>query len=168
MRLLFLVWKFLPAHVRWLFILLVHPRHLVGVMGVTFTDAGEVLLVRHSYRRRYPWGLPGGWLERVESPRAAIAREIAEETGFTIAVEDLLAAEKQDDVAALAIAFRCRLTGGTFRPSEEITEYRLVPPGGDFPPLRPFDRWLLDLALAPGAAQGRRAPAAASAETSSP
>ena len=48
----------------WLFA----PRHQVGAVGVVFNNAGQVLLVEHVFRPDYNWGLPGGWVERGESP----------------------------------------------------------------------------------------------------
>lgn len=57
----------------------VQPRYTVGVAAVIFNDAGRVLLVEHTYHPRYPWGLPGGWIDRDEEPAAAILRELSEE-----------------------------------------------------------------------------------------
>jgi 8-oxo-dGTP pyrophosphatase MutT (NUDIX family) len=43
---------------------------------------GEVLLVRHTYGRRWQWDLPGGGLRRGEEPARAAEREIEEELGL--------------------------------------------------------------------------------------
>lgn len=51
----------------------------LGVLAIVINDSGEVLLVRHSYRRG--WFLPGGGVGRGESIGEAIERELREEVG---------------------------------------------------------------------------------------
>lgn len=51
--------------------------------GVLFHSGdGRILLVQPSYKRH--WDLPGGVVERGESPKAAAAREVKEELGVTV------------------------------------------------------------------------------------
>lgn len=54
----------------------------------------EILLCRLSARAHLPgsWTLPGGGIDHGEAPEDTVAREIAEETGLTAEVGDLLAA----------------------------------------------------------------------------
>jgi ADP-ribose pyrophosphatase YjhB (NUDIX family) len=59
------------------------PRHRVGVAVVAVDGDGRILLLRHVFHPDAPWGLPGGWLERNESPGEAAMRELREETGLT-------------------------------------------------------------------------------------
>ena len=57
--------------------------------GVLFRDAaGRVLLVKPSYKDG--WEIPGGYVEKDESPRAAALREVQEELGVDLDVTDLL------------------------------------------------------------------------------
>ncbi len=63
----------------------VRPRSH-GVKCV-LTDAGRVLLVRHTYGPR-AWELPGGAVKRREPPEDAVRREIEEELG--LALEDVV------------------------------------------------------------------------------
>ena len=48
--------------------------------GALFVQAGEVLLVRKTYG--YRWDIPGGYVDRSESPAAACERELREELGI--------------------------------------------------------------------------------------
>jgi len=52
-----------------------------------------VLLIRHLYRQR--WGVPGGLLQRHESPADAARREVREEVGLDVRVTRLLAVQHQ-------------------------------------------------------------------------
>jgi 8-oxo-dGTP pyrophosphatase MutT (NUDIX family) len=53
---------------------------LEGVSIILRNDAGEVLLVRHSYAGRR-WTLPGGGVHRGEPPEQTARREMREELG---------------------------------------------------------------------------------------
>ncbi|MFL1380363.1 NUDIX domain-containing protein [Nocardiopsis protaetiae] len=65
-----------------------------GAAGaLILSPAGEVLLVERTYRPARPWGLPGGIVERDESPLAACRRELAEELGVRAAVRRLVAVD---------------------------------------------------------------------------
>ena len=81
------------APARWLVRCAAHvlaPRHPVGAVGVIFDARGRVLLVEHAFRTDFPWGLPGGWVERGEEPRETIRRELREELGLDVAVGELV------------------------------------------------------------------------------
>lgn len=52
----------------------------ISVKAIIRNSAGDVLLGRE---RDGSWELPGGGLEHGEDPKAALRREITEETGFT-------------------------------------------------------------------------------------
>jgi len=86
------------------------------------TDAeGRVLVVRMTYLGP-GWMLPGGRVERGETPQAAAERETREETGLEVAVDRLLLVEahRPKDVS---FVFGGRLVGGTLDPQlGEISE----------------------------------------------
>ena len=54
----------------------------LGVRAHVLNPEGKVLLVRHTYTAG--WYLPGGGVNRGETPREAIARELREETGIRV------------------------------------------------------------------------------------
>lgn len=60
----------------------------IDVRGAIFRDE-RILLVRE--RSEQLWTLPGGWADPNESASEATAREVREETGFTVRVQRLLA-----------------------------------------------------------------------------
>jgi ADP-ribose pyrophosphatase YjhB (NUDIX family) len=56
----------------------------VSVAGMFLDTSGKVLLFRHVFRHRYPWGLPGGFIGAGESPEAGLVRELREEAGLDV------------------------------------------------------------------------------------
>jgi ADP-ribose pyrophosphatase YjhB (NUDIX family) len=64
-----------------------HARFNVTVAGVFFTPDGRVLILKHVFRHRHPWGLPAGFLDAGEVPEVAMAREVKEEIGLEVKVD---------------------------------------------------------------------------------
>lgn len=125
------VWKHLPfgGPTKLLLAWLANLRYAVGVAAVVRNDAGEVLLLRHTYRRAgYEWGLPGGWAKGRERMERALAREILEETGFTIAIEQLVAVHSGYALPRMTVIFLAHIESGVFRSSDEVSEYRFSAP----------------------------------------
>lgn len=57
----------------------------IGVKALIIDAAGRVLLVEHTYVEG--WHLPGGGVAMGENPKAAVIREIKEETGLVVVGE---------------------------------------------------------------------------------
>jgi 8-oxo-dGTP pyrophosphatase MutT (NUDIX family) len=74
------VYRRTPAWLRRALIRLVSPTYAVGALVIVRRPNGQVLLVRQSYRP--DWFLPGGLVQRGETPLAAAARELREEVGL--------------------------------------------------------------------------------------
>jgi ADP-ribose pyrophosphatase YjhB (NUDIX family) len=55
-----------------------------GAKVMVFNERGELLLVRNSYGATHLFVLPGGGIGRRESPAAAAAREVKEETALEV------------------------------------------------------------------------------------
>lgn len=99
------------------------PLHSVSVAGVVVDDQGRVLAIRRRDNGR--WEPPGGVLELDESIEEGLVREIAEETGLTVAPEALTGAYKNLRQGIIALVFRCRVVGGDLAPQpEEVAELR--------------------------------------------
>lgn len=96
---------------------------LVGVTGVIFKDKKEILVCKHTYRQR-AWSLPGGYMNAREHPREGLEREIKEETGFIVSVDEEYKVRTDRETARLDITCIGTYMGGTFRPSKEVSEAR--------------------------------------------
>jgi ADP-ribose pyrophosphatase YjhB (NUDIX family) len=97
----------------------------VGVRGMVIDESGKILLIRPSYPSVL-WLLPGGGLERGETAREALARELEEEAAVRVkGVPQLFGFYSQEkefrgDHVILYVVREFEL--GTFAPSLEIRE----------------------------------------------
>lgn len=98
------------------------PKHSVSVAGVVVDDAGRVLVVRR--RDNGAWQAPGGVLELDETPEDGVAREVVEETGLAVVVEELTGVYKNLARGVVALVFRCRPVGNEIHPTDEASEVR--------------------------------------------
>jgi 8-oxo-dGTP pyrophosphatase MutT (NUDIX family) len=136
---------------------LIVSRHYVGAVGVIFNDAGQVLLLEHVFRLYYPWGLPGGWVERGENPVETVRREVAEELGLPVEVKQLLLCQLQGSglfdttPAGLGLVYYCRFYGDSAwvhstPHGREILTVEWVDPAAIPYPLSPLERQGVGLA----------------------
>ena len=121
-KLLLKIWKVLPNSelLRGSLVWLITQKFLVGVVGIVFNEDKQILLFNHSYRHKYPWGLPSGWLKRGELASMAIKREILEETGILVEVLRPIIVEGDDQWPRVDLVFLCKIVTGEFSSSDEV------------------------------------------------
>jgi 8-oxo-dGTP diphosphatase len=92
-----------------------------GAHVLATDDADRILAVRTTYLGP-AWMLPGGRVERGETPHAAAARETREETGLEVVVERLLLVDAHE-ARNVSFVFAARVVGGELDPQlGEIAE----------------------------------------------
>lgn len=102
---------------------LTQDEFLIGVSGVIFDGEGRILVCKHTYRS-HQWSLPGGYIKAGEHPQEGLAREIEEETGLVVHVNDILKVRTDRQTARIEINCIGTLIGGQFTPSAEVESGR--------------------------------------------
>lgn len=125
-------------------------KHAVGVQGVILDHQGRVLMVEHAFHVEHPWGLPGGWIDRNESPTETLIREFQEELSIRIEIIKILQAHQVDyDHNHIDIAYLCSTQDAVDELSFELLSYRWIEKSEvDTLPLDRFTRISIDLAYA--------------------
>jgi len=90
-KLLSRLYRLIPLPLLRFAIWLCNTKFNLSVAGIFFTQSGKVLVLRHVYRRRHPWGVPSGFLNAGETAEAAALRELKEETGLSGTATHLMA-----------------------------------------------------------------------------
>ena len=124
------------------------PRHRMGVSVVATDEAGRILLLHHVFHPYTPWGLPGGWLGRNESPQECALRELREETGLTGSLGPVVHMARDSDVTQLSVAYLALVTPGPLQLGAEIMGAEWFPADALPSPLLPFTRAAIAAALA--------------------
>lgn len=102
------------------------PKHSVSVAAAVINGEGRALAVQR--RDNGKWEPPGGVLELGETIPEGLAREVYEETGLTVEPESVSGVYKNMKHGIVAIVFRCHVTGGELRESDETTDFAWLNP----------------------------------------
>ena len=81
------------------------PRHIVAASALIRNAQGEVALVRTARRG---WELPGGQIELGESLIDGLRREVLEECGIEVEIEELLHVRNNLSSAIVIFCFRAK------------------------------------------------------------
>jgi ADP-ribose pyrophosphatase YjhB (NUDIX family) len=83
------------------------PNFTAGVVTLMVRETGDVLFLRMTYRKG--WGLPGGLVDRGETPEFAAQREIAEELGVDVGVPEVYRAYLSPEHQSVTFFTRVRI-----------------------------------------------------------
>jgi len=131
------IWRGLPMWAQMLLSRIVRPLFQVFAAAVILNKNKEILLVKSTYQRFHPWGLPGGSLNYSETAEEAVQREVWEEMSLKIEIESLLFV-KTWSPDRVGMYYLCTIADGVFQPSDEVSEMGYFPLNG-LPDVRPVD-----------------------------
>ncbi|MBU0648773.1 NUDIX domain-containing protein [Patescibacteria group bacterium] len=89
----------------------------IGTFAIIFDQQKRALLC---HRRDYDiWNLPGGHVEKNESPWQAVIREVKEEVGLGVEVDRMAGVYSKPEVEQIIFTFICKITGGKLTLTDE-------------------------------------------------
>jgi 8-oxo-dGTP diphosphatase len=88
------------------------------VCGVIYNEHGQILICRRAQHKSLAgyWEFPGGKMEPNELPEQSLSRELQEELGMEVSVQDFLTEvlHKYEDFAIKLLAYRCAIISATY------------------------------------------------------
>jgi ADP-ribose pyrophosphatase YjhB (NUDIX family) len=137
MKLLLKIWRIFPWRLQEIASRIIRPLFQVFAVAAIFDAQGKLLLVKSTYQRYHPWGLPGGSLEYGESPEEGVVREVWEETSLKIRIDELIFV-KTWTPDRVGLYYLCHIESGSFHPSDEVSEFGYFSKN-ELPDVRPLD-----------------------------
>jgi len=122
-KILMRLWRLLPMWMHVFAAKMARSKFRAAVAALVFNEQGQILLFKHTYRK-FEWGIPAGSLEYHEQPADAVLREFYEETGMQIQIKKLFTVTSAREDHHLTVVYLCKITGGKFKPSHEISEMK--------------------------------------------
>lgn len=109
-------------------------RYFLAVKGIIRRNDGKILVLKRNDKDDHKpgvWETVGGGMDKEESPRQALLREISEETGLAVNVSNpfnVFTFKKDTGEFKIGITFLCEYLGGEVTLSDEHSEYRFIEP----------------------------------------
>lgn len=111
-----------------------YPDNPLPSVGVIIYHEGRVLIIKRAYDpSRNRWSIPGGLIEVGERIRDAASREVREELGLDVHIQDVV--DVLDNIVYedgtvkfhfVLVDFWADLEGGTLQPNHECLDVRWV------------------------------------------
>jgi len=94
----------------------------LGVFAAIVDEDERILCVRMNYAT-HAWTTPGGRVELGESPLDALKREVLEESGLDVAIDELIGVYSKPQKDDLVLFFRANVVGRIpWQPNDEISD----------------------------------------------
>lgn len=104
-----------------------NPKMVVGC--VIIDDAGRIMLARRGIEPRAGyWNLPCGYMENEETIQQGAKREVYEETGATVELENLHTVYNLPHANQVYLIFKAAMVGDEYHTTPESTEIRFFAP----------------------------------------
>lgn len=103
------------------------PKFRIGVFAVILDDSNKILMCHRTDRNL--WNLPGGGMEKGETPWEGVIREVDEETGLQVEVEKMTGVYAKPDQNEVCFTFLCKIVGGKMtltNESDKIEYFKLI------------------------------------------
>ena len=120
------------------------PKKRMGAGVLIFNDQGEILIVKPTYKDH--WSIPGGVIDKDESPRQARIREVEEEIGLKLDISIFVAVGHTLDLGPKGESPQFIFYGGELTdtqaksiklPEKELSEHRFLSVEKALPLLNP-------------------------------
>lgn len=108
----------------------VHYKNPAPVAAAAIEMQGGIVVIKRRYNPgKGGWALPAGFQDHDETIQQAAAREVKEETGLDVRVEELIGVYSYLDPAkpGLVVAFRAIPEGGALVPGDDAEEAHVFP-----------------------------------------
>ena len=110
----------------------IHYLHLKVAVAAQIELGGQLLLLKRAYDPwKGTWNLPAGYVEVDETLEAAVVREVWEESGFKVRVEELVGNfffEDDPRGNGILLVFRAIIVSGDLHPNHQSAEVAYFTP----------------------------------------